>query len=175
MPPEEIQDEAKAVIQREQNRYKKQYDKKRYVGVHYDVGEVVVVKAAAVATGHSTKLQKKYKGPFTVIKVLPSDTYLLEKINCGEGQRKITTTAHVSQLKGYYNPNKSEDDDSEEGEIQEDLKEIMGAGMTDNPEERKLEEGKEKRQVAEEDEEHDAGRPVRKRQFPTRLRDYHCC
>lgn len=47
--------------------------------------------------------------------------------------------------------------------------------MTDNPEERKLEEGKEKRQVAEEDEEHDARRPVRKRQFPTRLRDYHCC
>lgn len=48
---EELQNEAREVIQAEQNKYKNRFDKKRYVGVIYDVGEVVLVKIVPAATG----------------------------------------------------------------------------------------------------------------------------
>lgn len=51
-----------------------------------------------VATGDSTKLQPRYRGPYVVTEKIPGDTYRIESI---KKQRKTNhpLTAHVSQLK----------------------------------------------------------------------------
>ncbi|KAK9700935.1 hypothetical protein QE152_g30923 [Popillia japonica] len=47
----------------EQQKYKTRYDRNRYKNVEYVVGEIVFMKAATTATGESTKLQRKCRGP----------------------------------------------------------------------------------------------------------------
>ena len=56
------------------------------------------MKTAPVATGDSTKLQTKYRGPLVVYKVLPHDTYGVMDLQ-EDGRRRYATTVHVSQLK----------------------------------------------------------------------------
>jgi hypothetical protein len=104
----------RARILTEQQKYKAQHDRKKFVGVHYEVGEVVVVKAAAEPTGQSTKLQLKYKGPYVVVEQLPADTYRIEKLGAQPAEQGRTTTAHVSQMKGYYNPVESEPEEADD-------------------------------------------------------------
>jgi transposase InsO family protein len=113
-PPEERYPAVRARILTEQQKYKAQHDRKKFVGVHYEVGEVVVVKAAAEPTGQSTKLQLKYKGPYVVVERLPADTYRIEKLGAQPGEQGRTTTAHVSQMKGYYNPVESEPEEADD-------------------------------------------------------------
>lgn len=112
--PEIVREKAQGVIVNSQNKYKALYDKRKYVGHIYDVGEIVVIKAPTIQTGESTKLQPKYKGPFVVMERLPADTYRIRKIQDTDG--KYLTTAHVSQMKGYYNHNESESEEDEDGE-----------------------------------------------------------
>lgn len=117
--PEKLREEVRNKIEVEQQKYKTRYDKHRYQGLKYNVGDIVYVKAAITNTGESTKLQYRYKGPLVVIEVLPSDTYritnLLEK-------NKFQTTAHVSQLKLWKNYNEDNDDVEENGTEQMELK-----------------------------------------------------
>lgn len=114
--PEQLQEAVGETIRAGQEKYKRQYDRKRYTGVHYDVGEVVLIRAAPESNGESTKLRPKYKGPYVVVGVLPADTYRIETLEYGEGGRRHSTTAHVSQMKGYYNPHESEDDAAQDDE-----------------------------------------------------------
>lgn len=107
-----LQQRARGDILKAQEKYSRQYNKRRHVGQVYDIGEIVVVRAANVATGHSTKLQGKYKGPYVIVEQLPANTYRMRRMKCGEdNKQQITTTAHVSQLKGYYNDWESESED----------------------------------------------------------------
>ncbi|KAK9736386.1 hypothetical protein QE152_g12530 [Popillia japonica] len=65
------------------------------------------MKSVAYSTGESTKLQPRYRGPYKVIQVLPSDTYRIASL---QKETARTTTAHVSQLKIW----KCEPDDDED-------------------------------------------------------------
>lgn len=139
---EEIRTKSRQDIEKQQRGQKKQYDKRKYVGHAYDVGEVVVIKAAIQATGESTKLHSKYKGPYIVIEILPSDTYRIKEL---DEKRKRTITAHVYQMKSYYNHNESEDENPEEEEEKE------GCTNRVDTEERGDEEGKDKDEPTDEE------------------------
>lgn len=77
-----------------------QYDQKHFTGVHYDVGEVVVMIKQPNA-GQPSKLQAKYREkPLQIIEVQPSDTYRVAEL-ATDGREIFATTAHVSQLKSW--------------------------------------------------------------------------
>ena len=71
------------------------------------------MKTNPVATGESTKLQRRFKGPMVISEILPSDTYRITSLD--ESRRaKATTTAHVSQLK-VWRGQPSSDEESDQG------------------------------------------------------------
>lgn len=88
---------------------KMRYDKSRNTNVKYDTGDIVYVKSLPKATGESTKLQSRYKGPFVVTEILPSDTYRIQHLN-REKNSTFNSTAHVSQLKIWRKPVDSDSD-----------------------------------------------------------------
>ncbi|CAI6358840.1 unnamed protein product [Macrosiphum euphorbiae] len=115
--PQEIQTEARRNIIDAQRAMKISHDRKRYEGVRYEVGEVVVMTKPPVP--HiSAKLQPKYRvKPLQVMEVLPGDTYRVAEL-ATDGHEVYATTAHVSQLKSWTVLN--EKDDSDEGEDDSD-------------------------------------------------------
>lgn len=180
--PDEIRRRAHEDINKNQAKYKHHFDKKRYDGVHYDVGEIVVVKGAAVATGETTKLQQKYKGPYLVVKVLPSDTYLISRLDVDDSKKRHTTTTHVSQLKGYYNHEVSEDEERTGEKTEDEDEDSTGEKSQDEDdvETEKTEDGERTKQKTE-DEEETRGRneaPIKKerrrraRRMPRKFQDY---
>lgn len=110
----QIREQVKEKVTQTQKKYKEYYDKKKFVGVKYDIGEIVVVKNYPVSTGEPTKTQAKYRGPLVVIECLPGDTYRLERLNKEDGGRNVTTVAHVSQMKIYKNHEEDSELDLEE-------------------------------------------------------------
>lgn len=116
---EEIREKVKENTRRKQKKYKMYYDKRRYEGVKFNIGDIIAVRKPHVSTGQPTKTQLKYRGPFVVIELLPGNTYKLEKLNKEDGGSNITTVSHVSQMKIYRNSGESDDsgnDDSEDDE-----------------------------------------------------------
>jgi len=58
------------------------------------------MKRGHVATGESTKLQDRYRGPLVVTERLPGDVYRLVELD-GTKKSRFATTAHVIQLKSW--------------------------------------------------------------------------
>lgn len=98
--PAELWEEAKTAVEKSQEKTKKAFDAHRHNHIHYKVGEIVVMTRVPTATGESTKLQDRYRGPLVVVEVLPGDVYRVEKKR-KEKNRHYITTAHVSQLKSW--------------------------------------------------------------------------
>ncbi|KRT84965.1 hypothetical protein AMK59_1319 [Oryctes borbonicus] len=96
--PQELRDAIKENIEDQQRKYKERYDGHRYAGLRYNIGDIVFMKAPKQATGESTKLQSRYKGPLVVTLILPGDTYQVMNLR-EDDKRTYITTAHVSQLK----------------------------------------------------------------------------
>jgi len=68
-------------IEEAQRKYKNIYDKHKFRGINYNIGDIVYMKAAPKATGTSTKLQPRYNGPYTIVEVLPHDTYRVTNLH----------------------------------------------------------------------------------------------
>lgn len=120
--PQEIREEIRDKIEREQVEAKERYDRNRLKNVKYKAGDIVVVKAPKVATGESTKLQPRNKGPFVITDTWPSDTYVIQNLKA-KGNSKRITTAHVSQIKiwrGFKSDSENEDE-SDLSDIEQDL------------------------------------------------------
>ncbi|KAK9686519.1 hypothetical protein QE152_g37132 [Popillia japonica] len=66
------------------------------------------MKTVAYSIGESTKLHPRYRGPYTVIQVVPSDKYRIVSLQ--------KETAHVSQLKIW----KCESDDDRDEIVTDD-------------------------------------------------------
>ena len=130
--PREVQQEARAKMVQQQGEAKRRYDARRYEGVKYSVGDVVVIKVPPTATGESTKLQSAYRGPLVVEEVLPADTYKVRTLNEQAGGRLYTTTAHVSQMKLYRNAG---EDDPLPQEVYDDTFELEEFDEDEVPEE----------------------------------------
>ncbi|KAJ3655811.1 hypothetical protein Zmor_014922 [Zophobas morio] len=167
--PQESHEEIRANIQDGQQRYKYQFDKRRYAGVVYDVGEIVAIRSAPQHTGQSTKRQDKYKGPYVIVETLPADTYRIEKL-IQPSERKQVTTAHVSQLKGYYNHEETEDEEEEE-ENEEGGEGSESAGVFEKAE-YPSELSDESETIIEQSGPTEQARPQRNRRTPNKFQDF---
>lgn len=101
-PPNKVREQVRQVVEAEQKKYKNRHDKHKLPGPKYELGDVVYMKVNKVMTGESTKLQRRYRGPLIVTKILPADTYEVTDL-MDHGGRPYLTTAHVSQLKLWKN------------------------------------------------------------------------
>lgn len=110
--PQQLQEQVRQTILREQQKTKAQYDRNRLKGVKYEVGEIVFVKKPADPTGESTKLQLKARGPLIITKVLDGDTYRVSDLNSDAQGRRYASTAHVTQIRPWK-PHQNEDDNEE--------------------------------------------------------------
>ncbi|CAB0032348.1 unnamed protein product [Trichogramma brassicae] len=106
--PIDVRNEAIKRIEQEQVNAKARYDKARVTNVKYDVGDIVFMKQNKIATGDSTKLQSRYKGPLVITEALPADTYRVQNLNAKNDSKD--TTSHVSQLKLWRNQPDDDDD-----------------------------------------------------------------
>lgn len=75
--PLELRKIATERIQTAQRQMEQRYDKKRAGYAEYQVGDIVYMKVAPMATGKSTKLLVKYRGSLVIIQPLPGDTTLI--------------------------------------------------------------------------------------------------
>ncbi|XP_037579151.1 uncharacterized protein LOC119461853 [Dermacentor silvarum] len=97
--PEQLQEMAQKDIASQQARSKQYFDKRHFTADKLSVGDIVVMRCVPERTGAPTKTQKKFRGPLTVIEVLPADTYRVTEMN---GRKRVySTTAHISQLKRW--------------------------------------------------------------------------
>lgn len=120
--PEAVQDEARQNIERAQQRMKTRYDAGRARNVFFSEGDIVFMKTIPQATGESTKLSPKYRGPLVITQRLPSDTYKVADLTSHNG-RRYATTAHASQLKlwqPHQTDSTSEEDDDGGAEGEDD-------------------------------------------------------
>ncbi|XP_015118991.1 uncharacterized protein LOC107042459 [Diachasma alloeum] len=109
--PEEIRNQAIRRILSEQASMKTRHDSRHRVNVQFEVGDVLFMQTFPQATGQSTKLHPKYRGPLVVNKVSPHDTYAVADLRVDESGRRYATTAHVSQLKLWRPSQDLEDED----------------------------------------------------------------
>lgn len=100
LPPEDLSIGAQAAMEVSKRKMKEAYDARGHDIIHYQVGEVVVMKRAPNSTGVSTKLQDRYRGPLVITEVLSGDVYRVSELYSGRPSR-FATTAHVSQLKSW--------------------------------------------------------------------------
>ncbi|XP_037564984.1 uncharacterized protein LOC119444692 [Dermacentor silvarum] len=97
--PEQLQEMAQKDIASQQARSKQYFDKRHFTADKLSVGDIAVMSCVPEHTGAPTKTQKKFRGPLTVIEVLPADTYRVTEMN---GRKRVySATAHISQLKRW--------------------------------------------------------------------------
>lgn len=198
---ESIRERAKEKAEEAQRKNKEYFDRKRFDGVHYEVGEIVSVRSAPTATGQPTKTQLKYKGPYVVLQNVATDIYKVEKLTGQSlpGTRVMTT--HVVHMKLYKyhdedegvecdDDEESEREDNEENHTEDSGKnEPEGTEESQNTEDVPEDSDSDESLISEEDEEwkppelppeeetgdggeKDNRRPIRQTQKPARYRDY---
>jgi len=113
--PEELWKEAREQMEISKQRVKTAFDKHRHDNISYSEREAVFMKRCPTATGESTKLQDRYRGPLVVTEKLPGDVYRVVELN-QEKKSWFATTAHVIQLKSWklYDQDEEMEDDQEE-------------------------------------------------------------
>lgn len=122
--PERVQQEVREKIREEQQKFQARYDRKRRC-VKYDIGDIVYMKTAPTQTGESQKLQRIFRGPLTINRIIPGGTYGVVDLAEHDRGRRYAATAHTSQLK-LWRPapdegpdNRSTDDtDEDDGEYE---------------------------------------------------------
>jgi len=105
---QKIQTTIRERIDREHQMWKQRYDSKHVKPIHYKEGDVVYIRRLTEATGESTKLQVKYRGPLVVTEVLPNYVYRVSELHTDD-KRRYATTVHVSHIKGYHIPEDEEE------------------------------------------------------------------
>ena len=125
--PTELRKRTRERMILEQAKAKEFYDRRHCAARTYEIGQLVYIQRLPEATGDSTKLQPKYRGPYVVIEVRPHDTYLVSAI-----RSRHRTTAHASQMKTWVLPTADEsvdDDDSSEDESPRRSKRILSKSV----------------------------------------------
>ena len=97
---EEVQEIARANIQRAQQRMKLLYDQQSN-SPEYDLGQQVWLYTPKSKKGLSKKLRHNWHGPMRICKKLSPVSY---KVRAPSNSR-IATTVHVNRMKLYYDPN----------------------------------------------------------------------
>lgn len=94
--PKFHQEEARKKIFEEQKLYTQRLDKNRLKNVTYNLGDIVTMKDAIIATGESTKFQKRYRGLLVITRILPSNTYGVAALKIYNRKRRYATTTHTN-------------------------------------------------------------------------------
>lgn len=95
---QKIRQELPKLIEAEQIKQKKQYDK-NHKEVEYQPGQKVLVKIKFQKQGESKKLAHKYRGPFEILEKISDVNY---KIALTLNGKETTDTIHVDRLKPYH-------------------------------------------------------------------------
>lgn len=170
-PVAELQEEIRKKCIEAQQKYKRNYDRRRWKGEEFNCGDIVAMKWAPIATGQPTKLQPKYKCPFVITEKLPASTYRITSI-VGSGERSYKATAHISQLKIYRNPDDETESDGEDT-LEKDLDPGEKTQITDEDKRDETHETDFNPVEQTEPEEDDAPkRSKRLRKVPARYQDY---
>lgn len=106
-------EQASLKIQKHQDYSKKYFDKKHRKPDEYTVGDLVMIKRETVATGSSTKLQPKYRGPYKVIAKLYGDRYRVTDIAPIASKRQFTGVFPSDSMKFVEHPDVSSDSQTE--------------------------------------------------------------
>ncbi|XP_053968337.1 uncharacterized protein LOC128869757 [Anastrepha ludens] len=94
-----IREEVRAQIQKAQETYKINYDKKRKGQHGYQLSDLVAIKVTQFVTGK--KLTNKYIGPYEVVKVKRNDRYDVKKAAEFQGPQQTSTSADYMKLWRY--------------------------------------------------------------------------
>jgi hypothetical protein len=113
-------DSVRERVAKEQAKTNEYYDKRHYKAEGFFVGDMVVMSAPAPQTGEPRKAAPKYRGPLTIIEVLPGDTFRVAEIQETPGKQGYQSTAHISQLKVFRPSNMVVEDESGTTEGQSD-------------------------------------------------------
>lgn len=117
----QIRKAAYELIKQDQLKQKLRYDAHRKQAPVYEVGNLVLVRREAAATGQSRKLTAKYKGPYLVAKVYEHDRYLLTDVpGAARTQRPFHQVYAADRIKRWCQLMDGDDDlgsevDSDEG------------------------------------------------------------
>jgi transposase InsO family protein len=110
-------------VAQEQAKIKEYYDRRHYKAEGFFVGDMVVMSAPPPQTGEPRKSSPKYRGPLTIIAVLPGDTYRVAEVQTSPEEKKgYNTTAHISQLKVFRPSHSVDEGDDDQQEDPDDEK-----------------------------------------------------
>lgn len=95
----ELRDRVSARIEKNQQKDKQRFDRRRLPPKRYNDGDLVMVKRTdSLSTGSSRKLHPIFKGPFKVIKVLANDRYRVQNLR---DSNECQTTVAVDSIKPW--------------------------------------------------------------------------
>lgn len=87
----DLREQAKECIAKVQRENRITFGKKRKAATKYNENDLVAIKRTQLGPG--LKLANKYLGPYSIIKVLRNDRYVVQKIGEHEGPMKTSTSA----------------------------------------------------------------------------------
>jgi hypothetical protein len=111
----EIREQARENIIKIQSENRKSSAKRRKAARKYSEDDLVAIKRTQLGPG--LKLANKYLGPYSVVKVLRNDRYIVQKIGEHEGPSRTSTSA--DHMKPWTDPS---NDDSEDESEDEDIR-----------------------------------------------------
>lgn len=94
---EELRRIVRARIEKEQQRQKVHFDKRRRPARQYREGDLVLVENDVHSTGQSKKLEPRYKGPFIIQKSVGNDRYLITDVPGVRLSQKRTSTIFAAE------------------------------------------------------------------------------
>lgn len=103
-------------IEMTQKKVKEKYDLHAQMCIS-EQATMFMAKVHLVVTGDSVKLQRKYRGPMMVYRILPGETYGIVNMQDDATGKRYRTTAHLSQLKLWTPAINGEEEDTGPGAV----------------------------------------------------------
>lgn len=107
-----LREEASKKIKTNQKQQKKYFDAKFKSPEKYSLGDLVVVFREPPSTGESRKLNRKFRGPYTVTRILYGDRYQVEEFTNPDGRRRFKGIVPADHMRLVVLPPDEEIDDN---------------------------------------------------------------
>lgn len=115
-----------------QDEYKTQFDKKRKAPHEYSVGDYVMVRNIVTEAGVNQKLLPKFKGPYTVSKILGNDRYVVTDVPGFQiSQRRFEGTFSPTNMKPWMQTSDITTDNKTDDEL--DSESCIDEGSQEDP------------------------------------------
>ncbi|EZA46682.1 hypothetical protein X777_03558, partial [Ooceraea biroi] len=118
---DELREKAKENIAKIQSQNKRGFDKKRVAATKYREDDLVAIKRTQLGPG--LKLANKYFGPYSIVKVLCNDRYIVQRVGEHEGPFRTSTSAdHMKPWVDYASDDSESENDPEIDNESEDIR-----------------------------------------------------